>query len=215
VPRFRPDLVIIGFFVNEYNDVTRGPAELRASIGFASPSQSGWRSFLRPYHLRSWFAGQVLQPARRFLYGERSGPGSAWGQFRQFEVDNLIPGDPRIATVREKLAAIRDTARADGAAVLLLLIPASIQVMAREDLPYFPPGIDLADTTRYDLDRPQRITIGLARELGLEWLDLRPVLSARAGERYYPRRNMHWTPAGHRAVAAAVAREISGRLPAN
>jgi len=209
VPRFHPDLVIVGFFVNEYDDITFTAADYHAGIGFAAPPQHGWRSWTRPYQLRAWFRNVVTRPVREILTGKHGGPGLYWGQFAQFEVDRLPPDDARVLAVKEKLAAIRDVSRANGAEVLLLLIPASVQVEQAADLPYIPRGVDLADTTRYCLDCPQRLTIALAQELDLPWLDLRSVLRPGSGQRYYPRRNMHWTPAAHATVAAALAERLA------
>ena len=209
VPRFHPDLVIVGFFVNEYDDIMFTTEDYRAGIGFGGPPQHGWRSWVRPFQLRAWFNNVVAVPARGFLTGRNAGPGLYWGQFSQFEVGHLQPDDARVLAVKEKLTVIRDVAQAGGAEVLLLLIPASVQVEKAGDLPYIPRGVDLADTTRYCLDCPQRLTIALARELGLPWLDLRSVLTPGSGERYYPRRNMHWTPAAHERVAAALAERMA------
>jgi hypothetical protein len=85
----------------------------------------------------------------------------------------------------------------------VLSVPAPGQVCAPAAFAYWPHGVDLADGSRFDPDRPQRWTAALAAAIGAEYHDLRDVL--RASPCPYQPRNMHWTVDGHRRVADAVA----------
>jgi peptidoglycan/LPS O-acetylase OafA/YrhL len=211
VPRYHPDLVVVGFFVNDFDDVTRTMDRFTRGIGFDKAPQTGWRSYRRPYHLREWFDYWVVAPVRERLLGVPRHLGSLWGQLEQFETDNLRLDDPRVAAVKEDLARVDRAASAEGASVLLMLIPASVQVCDPGELPYLPRIVDLADTTRYDLNRPQRLASEVAAELGIPCWDLRSVLRASDGVRYYPKRNMHWTEAAHQVVAEALAQKVLGQ----
>jgi lysophospholipase L1-like esterase len=90
-----------------------------------------------------------------------------------------------------------------GARLMVLSVPTPGEVCAPADLAYWPRGVDLADTTRFDASRPQRWTAELATAVGAEYHDLHEVL--RGGACPYQPRNMHWTADGHRRVADAVA----------
>ena len=83
-----------------------------------------------------------------------------------------------------------------------------MQVCPPGRLSYFPRHIDLSDSSRFDLDLPQRTTRELADSLGIACLDLRPVLREVRGGCPYQPHNMHWTAAGHRAVADYLARVL-------
>jgi hypothetical protein len=90
------------------------------------------------------------------------------------------------------------------ARIIMLLIPASIQVCEPQDLDYYPSNVDLAD---FDLDQPQRLAREIAAATDIEVMDLRPLLQGLPECPYQPG-NMHWTEAGHEAVAAAVAARL-------
>jgi hypothetical protein len=113
------------------------------------------------------------------------------------------------AMLRDRLERVRRIAEANGARLLLLLVPANIQVCGRADLDVYPRNVDLADSKRFDLERPQRVLGETAAALGIEAVDLRPVL-AQAGRCLYQPRNMHWLPEAHERVAAFVADLLAG-----
>jgi hypothetical protein len=62
----------------------------------------------------------------------------------------------------------------------------------------------------WDFDAPGRIMHHLCRRAGVRYVDLLPDLrsAARSDPYLYYRRNLHWTPAGHRVVAATLARAL-------
>jgi hypothetical protein len=81
-----------------------------------------------------------------------------------------------------------------------------VQICTSAQLTYYPRGVDLDDASRYDLAGPQRTVQQLARKVKAGYYDLRPVLKQLASDQcpYVPY-NMHWTTAGHHAVARDVA----------
>ena len=62
----------------------------------------------------------------------------------------------------------------------------------------------------WDFDAPERTMQDLCRLAGVRYVDLVPDLraAARSDPYLYYRRNLHWTPAGHRVVAATLARAL-------
>jgi hypothetical protein len=114
--------------------------------------------------------------------------------------------------MRAKLEQVQRVAGAHGVRLLLLLVPANIQMCDPSEIEVYPRNVDLANRDRYDLERPQRVLSATASELGIEALDLRPVL-ARAGRCLYQPRNMHWLREAHERVAAFVADLLASEQP--
>jgi hypothetical protein len=206
-PRFRPDVVVVQMFVNDFDDALTGNEAFRDSIGFARPDPRGWRGLLALLHLRDVAKVAVLQPLHARLTRTPAQRGYHLGSFPALELDRPeLEEGRRIAAAR--LAEIAGVARVVGALLVVLFVPAPGQVCTPADLAYWPGGVDLADPARFDPGRPQRWTAALAAAVGAEYHDLRDVL--RSGPCPYQPRNMHWTADGHRRVAGAVAAWLPG-----
>jgi hypothetical protein len=203
-PRYRPDLVLIGFFVNEFFDARLRDESFRSAIGFELPAQNSISSYLGAAQTRRLLQQRITDPLRELVTGTSRPYGYFLGNFRAFEAearDDLLEG---AETARLRLAEIESIAAAAGAEVVLILIPASVQVCDPRDLPYFPRAVDLGDRARFNLDCPQTVAGQIAQDLGIVSLDLREPLRALRECPYHPW-NMHWLPEGHRAVATFVA----------
>jgi len=201
-PRFRPDVMIVQSFVNDFDDARTSDDEFRASIGFDRADPESWRGVLGLAHLSDLVKVEVLQPVYAWLTGTPVKRGYHLGNFPALE-----RGRPELEKGRrvtsERWSEIAAVARELGARLMVLSVPAPGQVCAPAALAYWPQGVDLADGSRFDPDRPQRWTAALAAAIGAEYHDLRDVLSASPCP--YQPRNMHWTVDGHRRVADAVA----------
>ncbi|MCC6672185.1 MAG: acyltransferase family protein [Planctomycetes bacterium] len=215
VPRLRPDLVLVSFFVNEFDDVLLDDEHFRASIGFAGPDPDSWRQVLRLHHLSRWWQAEGVEPLRDLLFGEPRASGMFFGHFAAFDRSHAAALGPARAQVAEKLVRMATVCRQHGARLHLVLVPASVQVCAPQHLRYHPRTLRLDDAARFDPDLPQRVATELAAQSGIECLDLRDALRRVPGCAYHPR-NLHWTPAGHAAAAAEVATWLraGGRLDA-
>ena len=208
-PVFGPDLLIIGFFVNEYQDALMDLETFPASIGFGLPPEDSWQAIARFAQLRTFLNLELRQPFIELVMGTPRANGYFLGNFAALEkgrADLMEKGRRRVA---EQLARIRTAADGIGARVLIAMIPAPVQVCGPEHLAYYPKPVDLADTGRFDTEQPQRTTREIADALGLAYHDLRPALEAVAGGCAFQPRNMHWTVAGHEAVAADLARLLT------
>lgn len=221
-PVYRPDAVVIGLFGNDFQDVLVADDDFRAGIGFGLPPAHGRPSWTRPHHLRRWFRLNVAGPVAELLRRRPDPNGWFLGQFALLERGrpDLAQGRPLVAA---RLARIKAVADSLGATLALAVVPAPAQVCGPRDLAYWPRFVDLADSSRFDLDQPQRLAAAVAAELGVPAWDLRPALKAAAhgggaaepaGACPYQRRNLHWTAAGHRAAAAEIARRLAGAIPA-
>jgi len=201
VPIYQPDLILVGFFVNDYQDVLISTDSFQEGIGFQLPSQTGIRAFSQLLQLRKYVDKHALQPIKSLMRGEINPYGYFWGQFSAFERGNLDRYEKAQPLVREFFAEILALADTYQSHLTVLEIPASIQVCSSSLIPYFPAGVDLSDHERFDLDLPQRVTGEIAVDLGLDMLDLRDVLAAVEGECPYQPANMHFSVMGHRMLA--------------
>lgn len=201
-PRFRPDVIVVQSFVNDFDDALTSTEAFRDSIGFARADPGGWAGVLALPHLLDLVKVEVLQPLHARLTGTPIKRGYYLGNFPALERDRVELEEGRRIT-GARWGEIAATARAGGAQLVVLSVPAPGQVCAPADLAYWPRGVDLSDTARFDPDRPQRWTAQLADAVGAEYHDLRDVLGG--GPCPYQPHNMHWTADGHRRVAHALA----------
>jgi hypothetical protein len=111
--------------------------------------------------------------------------------------------------LRQRLEEVRRITDANGVRLLLLLVPANVQMCGPGEINVYPRNVDFADKSRYDLERPQRVLSEIAAALEIEAVDLRPVL-AEAQHCLYQPRNMHWLPEAHERVAVFVADLLAG-----
>jgi peptidoglycan/LPS O-acetylase OafA/YrhL/lysophospholipase L1-like esterase len=204
VPTFRPDLVIVQFFVNEYEDVLHGP-EFVGSIGFELPSPESTFALVRLTQLRHTLRTWLKAPMVSLLRGTPEPYGYFLGNFSSLERRDNPQDRTARALVETRLRQIRAAADAVAAPVLLLLVPAPVQVCTADDLGYYPHHADLSDSARFDVERPQRITKAIADRLHFRIVDLRTILARRPGSCPYRRWNMHWTVEAHRHVASSLA----------
>jgi len=201
-PRFRPDVVVVEMFVNDFDDALTSDDAFRASIGFGRPDPHGWPSVLAAPHVLDLVKVELLEPLYARLTGTPAKRGYALANFAALERDRPELEEGRQVT-GERLGEIAAAARAAGARLVILMVPAPGQVCSPQELAYWPRGVDLADARRFDPERPQRWAAGLAGSVGAEYHDLRDVL--RGGTCAYQPHNMHWTAEGHRRVAETVA----------
>jgi hypothetical protein len=87
-------------------------------------------------------------------------------------------------------------------------------VCSPNDLKYYPRHIDLTDSTRFDIEQPQRVMSAIAASLGVQIFDLREAMLTNDQCLYQPR-NMHWTVDGHQVVSKYLLEELveTGYLP--
>jgi peptidoglycan/LPS O-acetylase OafA/YrhL len=208
-PTLRPDVVVVSFFVNDFTDALTPDDTFRAAIGFGQRDPGGWGAVLRLAHLRHWLRLRVLEPLSERLTGQPRPHG--WRLAGLSFLERTWPErEAAVAAVDRRLAGI--AAAAPDARRVLLLVPAAAQVCPPAALAYHPRGTDIADA-RFDADWPQRTAATLGAARGFAVIDLRPLL-ATAGRCPFHPGNMHWTAAGHRHLAAALAPRLAALAPA-
>jgi peptidoglycan/LPS O-acetylase OafA/YrhL len=211
LPRYRPDVVAYEFFINEFSDVRASNEERRVGSGLvprASPrlveTLEGMQLLAHVRRLEDDAAERVTgRPAawktgRSLLQLYRAGP-------------NVLYADSNVARLRGYLDAMRSAARDAGARFVIYFVPGAVAVLPAAEITYFPRGVDLTDTTQYDLDRPWRVLSGIAAQDSLVVEDLTPSLRVASTVPPYFPASWHWTAQGHRLVAKAIAQSLARR----
>jgi peptidoglycan/LPS O-acetylase OafA/YrhL len=199
-PRYLPDVVVVGFFVNEYSDVLISNEKFQSAIGFRLRKQDSIATYFEAAHLRRWIQLNITERLRELATGRPRSHGFFLGNFSSLKTHASATTNEGSELVRERLAKMKQDADAIDAQLILALIPAPVQVCGPEDLVYYPSSTNLGDTKEFDLDLPQRLSQQIAGDLGLVVYDLRDPLQAAEVCPYQPR-NMHWLPSGHDVVA--------------
>jgi lysophospholipase L1-like esterase len=108
--------------------------------------------------------------------------------------------------------AARDAVEASGARFLLVNAPTVWQIYPAQWESFR--AANKLRSDGWDLDVARRRLADLAARQGIEYLDLAPSLMAASASEppLYFNRDMHWTAAGHRAVARALAERIEERF---
>lgn len=202
VPELQPDIVIVAFFVNDFGDSEFDLEDMQEGIGFGAPDPTGLVASLRWQHLSKYLRFNFTEPVLS-MAGMVNRTGYFLGQFGKFEPGAIDQGQEGYRLALEAMRELRDLV--PDVRLVMMLVPASIQVCQPEDLEYFPDNVDLASL---DLEQPQRLAREVATAADMEVLDLLPVLRS-AGECPYQAANMHWTEYGHEVVANAVAEYLA------
>ncbi len=200
-PRYRPDLILIGLFINDYGDVLMSDDDFRESIGFGLPDPDGLAGILSFRQLAAWVRSTAIRNIYQRALHKPDPTGYFLGQFHFLERDCPdVTGAGRVL-LADRIGKIKMLADRLGAKVKIVMIPSGPQVCGADQLAYWPKFVDLSDTQRFDVDLPQRVTGEIAQSLSIPCYDLRPVLKAAKDTCPYQARNMHWTAAGHQATA--------------
>ncbi len=207
-PVYRPDAIIVTLIPNDLKKVMAPFSKRVKGIGFDRPNPNGVFAILTCQH----FLRSTKSYARRIFYESikhRPDPlGYFLGQIWAFERDRHHFFEESRPALEEHLTTLRTVADRMGSRLILLLVPASIQVCSPKQLRYFPKPLELSDSTRFNLDQPQHWLAGSAVRLGIEHYDLRDEFNLTPDQCFYHPNNMHWTEEGHQVVAEFIA----GRL---
>jgi hypothetical protein len=233
-PRYRPDLVLLAFFVG--NDVANNSLDLELD---------GRREFaLKPYYRRGQDGRlELLEPRpppptaleqAGFFLRDRSAVynmvesgvlqklslDDLWASWR--DLDALV--DPRYrgtelyrarmdgrwreawAITDTLIGMVKDEALAQGSRFALVVVPTRVQVsrQAWRGLA----GRDEGRAQGLDPTQPNTLLAGVAMRTSTPLLDLLPIFRTHAavgGEPLYFERDQHWTAAGHALAAQAIA----------
>ena len=207
-PKFRPDIIIVGFFVNEFFDIKITNEDFQDSIGFQKSSQSSPESYMKLAHLRAWIKINIIDYLKERIRNKPNPAGYFFGCFKTLERKGYESMVANAALVEECLKTIVKTAQAIDARPLVVLVPSAVQVCGPDTMRYYPKCLDLSVSERFDLNQPQRLAKNMCEKLNLPYTDLRDPLRKVAKMGPYQPKNMHWTELGHDVVARHVAQYL-------
>jgi lysophospholipase L1-like esterase len=200
-PKYKPDLIIVEHYVNDYEDVMITTEDFQSSIGFGKRDPNSLPAILSLAHLSTFVRNKVYSPIKEDLLKK---PSPLYG-YVLADFDRLKPPAPEAPDrLRTNLNEIQQVAQSIGAKVLLPMVPSAVQVCTPTQLPYYPKHLDLAE---FDFELPQRTSRAIAEQLKLPFLDLIPTLKSASTCSYQPY-NKHWLPSGHEAVAETMTKRI-------
>lgn len=200
LPVYEPDLVIVELFVNDLDDVFWTNEQFQQSIGFFEPSQTGLYSYLRLEHLRSFLRFDVLDPLIELISNQPQTKGYFLGNFALFETrrqPELIQASTEVSDRLEKIKVLTDEY---DSSLLVVLVPASIQVCEPNELDYYPKHVEFSNPEQYSPELPQELLSAIGTSLDIYAVDLRSAFRG-AQECPYQPSNMHWTEYGNKLVA--------------
>jgi hypothetical protein len=227
---YQPDLVLLFPYENDiyWNGqarYTRYPKPLYRPDGtlesgtLADPGQLPWWTRLASLKLLQLLARQLFPPAgiAPHHYAPAAGDAPIFCEFAPLlpeSADEPFLVDA-LARTGGALRALQADCQALGARLLVLPIPADRAIHAdeRERFGAAAQGMRGLPAERWSSDRPVDLFLSLARELGIETLDVRPTFHARAqlGERLYFQDEWHLNPAGNLALAEFLRDELEAR----
>jgi len=211
-PIYQPDVIIAALIPNDLKKVMMPISKRKESIGFDLPNPGGVFPILTCQHLRKSMRNRARKYIDEYLRRRPNPQGYFLGQIWALEKGQDRFLDESQAVLEERLATMKTVADRVGSRLVLLLVPASVQVCSPDQLRYFPRHIVLGDATRFDLDQPQRRMAGSAVRLGIELYDLRAVFNLTPDQCFYHPNNLHWTEKGHQVVAEFVASRFAASI---
>ena len=199
-PIYKPNLILIETFVNDFQDVLESNEQFQQSIGFNLPPQDSLRSIFSLANLRQYLRNDIFNPVKEVVTNKPDNQSYFLGNFLFLERDQpIVQGDGKQGII-QRFKEIKDLAASLDSQVVILMVPAPVQVCAPTDLAYYPRNVDLSDPAIFDLNQPQKVMQEITNSLGLPFYDLRSPLQS-TSTCPYQRYNMHWTQAGHQLVA--------------
>lgn len=200
-PIYSPDLILVGLFVNDYQDVMWSNDEFRNSIGFSEPSQDSFYSVLRLESLRKYIRVKIIDRLKEILLGDVPPYGYFLGNFSALEINNINIQNYGKELVAERLVQLKNIADDLDMKIIITMIPAPIQVCQATDLAYYPMAVNIHDDNLYDIDLPQKMTEEITDKLQIHYYDLRIALKSSSTPCPYYATNMHWKKEGHQITA--------------
>lgn len=197
---WQPDLVLVALAPNDLAKVGSGIADRAAGIGFGRPQPDGAFAILTCQHLARRVGGAFKDLLRTVMSDRPDRAAWFYGQFAAFEVANRPQLVERLEAVDAALAAMAAACGRADSRLIVLLVPASIQICSPAQLGYFPDGVDLSDRARFDLEQPQRMLVDSLERNGVKWHDLRNAFRDSDDSCPYFAHNLHWTEDGHREI---------------
>ena len=207
--RFAPDFVIVGLFVNDFIDVRLTHQNFQENIGFGKTDPNSLLGWLGLHHLRSYLRDELtaklldrigLRPYDRGLF---------FGYYDAIDRQQLSKFEAGAPDVADRLRKIQAISSSVGARLIVLQVPAPVQVCPQDAVDYTPSRANLSNTQQFDQEQLPTLVRRTCAAAGVQCVDLRPAFDATVRRAACQSNNLHWTIEGH----AAVARWLQQLLP--
>jgi len=210
IKKYKPDLIILGVFINDLTDVLYSDEKFNSRIGFTNSKLFGMKATVTLKHLRSYVSYKANDFARLF-FSNILPKDYYLGLPDLLEMKNkqkLIEGS---VLFQQHLTEIKNVSKKYGSDLFAIIIPSSLQVAPFDELDYVANKNKL-DVEKYDIRQPQQIIDSVLQKPNINRYDLRELFSDNITKGIYQPKNMHWTEKGHRLVAQFVAETVYKRL---
>ena len=208
-PLFKPDLVVYEFFINEFEEASLTPEKRLQSIGFKQGK--GEINTVKFIDI-SQFTYRFNKLVESLLHKNK--PGESEWKYRKsllyyYERDNNKMYDKaHTSKVSGYLAEMKKTCEKYNAGFKIYFVPGQVAVSEPEDISYLPDNVNLNDSLKFDLEKPNRAFYRIADSLKIDYLDLTKFLKENPNQPLYFRESWHWNPEGHKTVAKIIAGDI-------
>ena len=194
--KVQPDLVILQFFVNEYEEIHLSPEERLHDIGFRKKTSLREKLFLS-----SQLPVQYTLLLKKWL----GIPDNAYRYLKSmaylYERNADLYSEASVKLMKDKLKEISDLCIFNKAELLLMYVPSQLEVLKPEQIDYYPYHIDLSDTVNYSFDLPREITKRICEENGIFFTDITNRLKQNKFQPVYFSKSWHWNEEGHKEAS--------------
>ena len=211
-PLYKPNLVIYQFFVNEFTEIDLSPEQRLKSIGLISDKLT----------CRKWLAGnlQITAYADRLIEDLKekvTGVPPKWKMtkslLKYYETNRQDIYDPEtLEKLKTTLLKMKKIGEENEVTLLLMYVPAQIEVSKIKYISYFPKNVNLNVETNYNTQLPLNQTINICNETGIELINLKPFLKNYANQPVYFPDSWHWNQNGHKAVAEELHKLLENKI---
>lgn len=215
VPIFRPNMVILGFFLG--NDINDNATFLSSSSISSSTQQTThvhpWHYFIKTLdHLYIYSYVHRLKlttPIVARLFWHINHPSDESTNYEQFHKDYSSAMNQKWFMTRGKLKELNENLRKQKITLLILLIPYQFQINSELRQPILS-LYDLHESS-LDLHKPNALIQQFAEENQIPIIDATDILG-RDPKKYFYRLDGHLTPLGHAEVAKLLYNSLKEQL---
>ncbi|MEO0895745.1 MAG: acyltransferase family protein [Bacteroidota bacterium] len=206
---YKPDVILYEFF-NEYTqniDYEKGKnpkviKKLQKDVGFF-PDGDG--PTLYDHIMRSQLSIFVRKKGGTFLKETVMGKIKPH-RYNRIMLKYFTKGDvdiykpELIANMQRHLTDMKEAAEKGGAELYLVYVPAPVRILPHDKITYFPRDIDLSDSEKYDMNRPNKETKAMCDAIGMKVLDVTEDIASYEPQPTYFYSAWHLNENGHSAM---------------
>ncbi len=203
-PLFKPDIVLYQFFIDEFTQAVLTRAERLEEIGFTHPQSSRFQHLLDRSQLIAHYDRWTTKLEERVT--GKDAPwryGMALLQYYDKANNSVYTGED-LEKVAFDLSEMSRVAAQSKAKFLVCFVPGAVAVSEPQEIHYYPWNLNLNDRSRFDFNLPWEHLEAISERLGIQSINLTPILKGDPRQPVYFEDSWHWNAEGHRIVAHAL-----------